>query len=230
MESLHLREETTAHSDPSNNPGSNSSQPEPRLSLPATLQAGGDPACPLSRWPHHQPHPLPEFHRGGPGVPRPSLHPCADLQAPLPGRQAHPGLRTQPATGDQHAAFFCQATRLSGLSNAELARSLLSLHKAGVPRAGRGPTRGGRGGTLTQGLRSRPAPHFPPPASPPQGRTAPTLRYRTWPGGCGQNARRGTVPRAPSSDFPSATSPAAPSWGPPRGRPAKAADVPRLPL
>lgn len=56
---LHLREETTAHSDPSDNPGSNSSQPEPRLSLPATLQAGGDPACPLSRWPHHQPHPLP---------------------------------------------------------------------------------------------------------------------------------------------------------------------------
>ncbi|XP_070082193.1 spermatogenesis-associated protein 21-like isoform X2 [Equus przewalskii] len=37
-------------------------------------------------------------------------------------------------TARAHAdlTFFCQATRLSGLSNAELARSLLSLHKAGT--------------------------------------------------------------------------------------------------
>nr|XP_008524081.1 PREDICTED: EF-hand calcium-binding domain-containing protein 3-like [Equus przewalskii] len=49
-------------------------------------------------------------------------------------------------TARAHAdlTFFCQATRLSGLSNAELARSLLSLHKAGFvgqPLESVGPTK-----------------------------------------------------------------------------------------
>ncbi|KAF3817021.1 hypothetical protein GH733_014369 [Mirounga leonina] len=39
--------------------------------------------------------------------------------------------------------FFCQAARLSGLSGAELERSLHRLHKAGAPRARRGPAEGG---------------------------------------------------------------------------------------
>ncbi|XP_047613119.1 spermatogenesis-associated protein 21, partial [Phacochoerus africanus] len=44
------------------------------------------------------------------------------------------GPRCHGSTGRSHAglAFFCQATRLSGLSNAELARTLQGLHKAGA--------------------------------------------------------------------------------------------------
>lgn len=49
--------------------------------------------------------------------------------------------RSHGRSGRSHAglAFFCQAARLIGLSNAELARSLHGLHKAGAPGAGRGP-------------------------------------------------------------------------------------------
>uniref|UniRef100_A0A8D0S0P5 EF-hand domain-containing protein n=1 Tax=Sus scrofa TaxID=9823 RepID=A0A8D0S0P5_PIG len=45
------------------------------------------------------------------------------------------GPRCRGSTGRSHAglAFFCQATRLSGLSNAELARTLQGLHKEGAP-------------------------------------------------------------------------------------------------
>ncbi|XP_020922503.1 EF-hand calcium-binding domain-containing protein 3-like isoform X2 [Sus scrofa] len=44
------------------------------------------------------------------------------------------GPRCHGSTGRSHAglAFFCQATRLSGLSNAELARTLQGLHKEGA--------------------------------------------------------------------------------------------------
>uniref|UniRef100_A0A4X1TBG8 EF-hand domain-containing protein n=1 Tax=Sus scrofa TaxID=9823 RepID=A0A4X1TBG8_PIG len=44
------------------------------------------------------------------------------------------GPRCRGSTGRSHAglAFFCQATRLSGLSNAELARTLQGLHKEGA--------------------------------------------------------------------------------------------------
>ncbi|XP_043322242.1 spermatogenesis-associated protein 32 [Cervus canadensis] len=49
--------------------------------------------------------------------------------------------RSHGRSGRSHAglAFFCQAARLIGLSNAELARSLHGLYKAGAPGAGRGP-------------------------------------------------------------------------------------------
>lgn len=56
-------------------------------------------------------------------------------------------------------AIFCQAAHLSGLSRAELACSLHGLHKAGAPRAGRGPA---GLGTLSRDPLSELAAPFPP--------------------------------------------------------------------
>ena len=68
--------------------------------------------------------------------------------------------RSHGRSGRSHAglAFFCQAARLIGLSNAELARSLHGLHKAGAPGAGRGPA---GLGTLSHNRFSGRAPPFP---------------------------------------------------------------------
>lgn len=80
--------------------------------------------------------------------------------------------------------------------------------------------------SLRTGSQDRPL-LFLPQASTPQVRTAPILRYLTWPRGHGQNTRHGTGPRAPKSDFPSPTPPnptppAIPSADPTRGSAAKA--------
>ncbi|MXQ87277.1 hypothetical protein E5288_WYG007691 [Bos mutus] len=68
--------------------------------------------------------------------------------------------RSHGRSGRSHAglAFFCQAARLIGLSNAELARSLHGLHKAGAPGTGRGPA---GLGTLSHNRFSGRAPPFP---------------------------------------------------------------------
>lgn len=113
------------------------------------------------------------------------------------------------STPHAHAGltFFCQATRLSGLTYTELVNSLHRLHKAGAPLCG-------ADGVLREGVLTQDQPLlFLLQASSPQVCTAPTLRYLSWPSGRGQNTRRGTGPHTPKSDFPSPTPPATRSSG-----------------
>ncbi|XP_020922502.1 uncharacterized protein LOC100524336 isoform X1 [Sus scrofa] len=110
------------------------------------------------------------------------------------------GPRCHGSTGRSHAglAFFCQATRLSGLSNAELARTLQGLHKEGAPGAGRGTTRL-RLRTVSQDLLSRRALLFLVPGARSPYSQVPTLNGRMQPECYTQNRTSRPEVRLPKS-------------------------------
>lgn len=120
-------------------------------------------------------------------------------------------------SGRSHAglAFFCQAARLIGLSNAELARSLHGLRKAGAPGAGRGPA---ELGTLSHNRFSGRAPPFPSTRFLAPGACSPYSQIPSLNGGPQPESHTQSRTPRPDVRLPKSYQPSRPKRGPKSGR------------